>query len=148
MWDIKEKRITNERVRRVVANSPTMESMTEMRRCRWLSKLIAMEESRSPRRMLSAWCTTPRQVGGRPQQTIRHAYITTLKKLGFEEGKGKLREWMNVRDKTVNQLKTTVQKLKKAKPARIFRYCTVCTSIMFCISHPELRAPFVIVIIR
>jgi hypothetical protein len=93
MWDIKEKRITNERVRRVVANSPTMESMMEMRRCRWLSKLSAMEESRSPRRMLSAWCTTPRQ-RGRPQQTIRHAYITTLKKLGFEEGKGKLREWM------------------------------------------------------
>jgi hypothetical protein len=83
MWDIKEKRITNERVRRVVANSPTMESMMEMRRCRWLSKLSAMEESRSPRRMLSAWCTTPRQ-RGRPQQTIRHAYITTLKKRKLE----------------------------------------------------------------
>jgi hypothetical protein len=31
----------------------------------------------------------------RPQQTIRHAYIIFLKKLGFEE-KGQLREWMTV----------------------------------------------------
>jgi hypothetical protein len=62
----------------------------EMRRCRWLSKLSAMEESRSPRRMLGAWCVTPRAAGW-PQQTIRHAYTTTIKKLGFEEEKGQLR---------------------------------------------------------
>jgi hypothetical protein len=54
-----------------------------------------MEESRSPRRMLGAWCPTPRKAG-RPPQTIRHAYITTLEKLGFEEEKGKQREWMTV----------------------------------------------------
>jgi hypothetical protein len=72
-----------------------MESMMEMRRCRWLSKLSAIEESISPRRLLAAWCPTPRAVG-KPQQTIRHAYITTLKKLGFEEEKGQLREWMTV----------------------------------------------------
>jgi hypothetical protein len=73
MWDLAEKRITNEHVRRTVANSPTMDSMMEMRRCRWLSKLSAiMKESRSPRRMLGAWCPTPRPAGG-PHQTIRHA---------------------------------------------------------------------------
>jgi hypothetical protein len=43
--------------------------------------------------MLGAWCPTPRPTG-RPQQTIRHAYISTLRKLGFEEEKGQLREWM------------------------------------------------------
>jgi hypothetical protein len=44
---------------------------------------------------------TPRNEGvkilkanGRP--TIRHLYISTLKKLGFEEDKGHLREWMTV----------------------------------------------------
>jgi hypothetical protein len=89
MWDVAEKRITNEHVRGMVANSPTMDTLMETRRCRWLSKLSAMEESRSPRRMLGAWCTTARPVG-RPQQTIRHAYIRTLKKLGFEEEKGQL----------------------------------------------------------
>jgi hypothetical protein len=31
-----------------------------------------------------------------PRQTLRHAYIITLKKLGFEEEKGQLREWMTV----------------------------------------------------
>jgi hypothetical protein len=73
MWDVAEKRITNEHVRGMVANSPTMDTLMETRRCRWLSKLSAMEESRSPRRMLGAWCTA-RPVG-RPQQTIRHAYM-------------------------------------------------------------------------
>jgi hypothetical protein len=95
MWDVAEKRITNEHVRRTVANSPTMDSMMEMRRCRWLCKLGAMKESRSPRRILGAWCSTPRPTG-RPQQTIRHAYISTLQNLGFEGDKGQLREWMTV----------------------------------------------------
>jgi hypothetical protein len=95
MWDVAERRITNEETRRTAGNSPTMESMMEMRRCRWLSKLSAMEESRSPRRMLGAWCSTKRAVG-RPQQTIRHAYITTLEKLGFAGDKGQLKEWMTV----------------------------------------------------
>jgi hypothetical protein len=96
MWDVAEKRITNVQLRRTVANSPTMDSLMEMRRCRWLSKLCAMKESRSPMRMLGVWCTTSRLAGGRPQQTIRHAYISTFKKLGFEGEKGQLREWMIV----------------------------------------------------
>jgi hypothetical protein len=96
MWDVAEKRIKNEQVRGMVAASPTIDSLMEKRRCRWiLSKLSVMKPSRSPRRILGAWCTTSRPVG-RPQQTIRHAYISTLKKLGFEGEKGQLREWMTV----------------------------------------------------
>jgi hypothetical protein len=95
MWDIHERRIRNERVRRTAANSPTMESMMEMRRCRWLCKLSFMKASRSPRLILGASCPTPRPVG-RPQQTIRHAYVSTLKRVGFEGDKGQLREWMTV----------------------------------------------------
>jgi hypothetical protein len=42
--------------------------------------------------MLGAcWCPTLRPTE-RPQQAIRHAYITTLKKLGFEKAKGQQRE--------------------------------------------------------
>jgi hypothetical protein len=43
----------------------------------------------------SIWCPTPRKAE-RPTQTIRHACIITLEKLGFEEEKGQLREWMTV----------------------------------------------------
>jgi hypothetical protein len=82
MWDVADKRIKNEQVRRTVANSPTMDSMMEMRRCRWLSELSAMKTLISPRRILGAWCPTPRPAG-RPQHTIRRI----LKKLGFEEEK-------------------------------------------------------------
>jgi hypothetical protein len=95
IWDVAERRITNEQARRMVANAPTMDSSMETGRCRWVSKLSVMKESRSARRMLGAWCTTSRPVE-RPQQTIRHAYISTLKKLGFEGEKGQLREWMTV----------------------------------------------------
>jgi hypothetical protein len=84
--DVVEKRISNE---------PTMESMMEVRRYRWLFKLNAIQASRSSRRMLGTWFPTPRAVA-RPQQTIRHAYISTLKKLGFQEDKGQLRELMTV----------------------------------------------------
>jgi hypothetical protein len=66
MLAIAEKGITNEQVRRAAGNSPTMESMMmEVRRLRWLSKLSAMEKSISPRRMLGAWCQTPRPIGNR-----------------------------------------------------------------------------------
>jgi hypothetical protein len=43
---------------------------------------------------------------GRPQQTIRHAYISTLKKLGFAGDKVQLREWMTVaRDRSARDEK-------------------------------------------
>jgi hypothetical protein len=105
MWDVKEKRIRNERVGRTVANSPTMESMMEMRRCRWLCKLSVMKTSRFPRLILGAWCPTPQPVG-RPQQTTRHAYVSTLEKLGSEGDKWQLRRWMTVaRDRSAWALK-------------------------------------------
>jgi hypothetical protein len=59
-----------------------------------------MEKSRSPRKILGAWCPTPRKAG-KPKQTIRHAYVAILKRLGFEEEKGKLKEWMtDARDRS------------------------------------------------
>jgi hypothetical protein len=93
MWDVAEKRITNEHVRGMVANSPTMDTLMETRRCRWLSKLSAMEESRSPRRMLGMVYDgkTSRETSA-DHTTRLHTYP---KKLGFEE-KGQLREWMTV----------------------------------------------------
>jgi hypothetical protein len=39
--------------------------------------------------MLGAWCHAAR-LAGRPQQTMRHAYVTTLSNLRFEH------EWMTV----------------------------------------------------
>jgi hypothetical protein len=108
MWDVHSRETDHERTRQKHCCKYTeiRLSMMEMRRCRWLSKLSAMKESRSPRRMLgAAWCPTPRPVG-RPQQTIRHAYISTLEKLGFEEEKGQVREWMTVaRDRAAWALK-------------------------------------------
>jgi hypothetical protein len=54
MWDVAEKRNTNEMARRTVANSPTMDLMIKMRRCRWLYKLGAVKISKkaNTRRMV------------------------------------------------------------------------------------------------
>jgi hypothetical protein len=54
VWDEAEKRISNEMVRRTVANPPT-DSMMEIRRCRWLSyKLGTNERVKELRRILGA----------------------------------------------------------------------------------------------
>jgi hypothetical protein len=87
MWDVAEKRIKNEHVRGMVANSPTMDTLMETRRCRWLSKLSAMKESRSPRRILGAWCTTPRPVG-RPQRPYGTRTSVPQESSALKERKG------------------------------------------------------------
>jgi hypothetical protein len=72
-----------------------MNSMEEKRRCRWVSKLGNDERfnisGANARRMVSN--TTTSTVGRPAQQTIRHAYISNLKKVGFEEYEEQLREW-------------------------------------------------------
>jgi hypothetical protein len=97
-WDITEIWITNEKGRRTAANSPTMESMMEVRRCRCLSKLSVMEKLRSPRRMLGAWCPTPRPTR-RSQQTTPCLHSHSQKPV-FEQEKGQLREWITVARET------------------------------------------------
>ena len=44
-----------------------------------------MKNIRTPRKLLGAWIPQARRNGmsGRPQQTIRHAYVHTLNKMGF-----------------------------------------------------------------
>ena len=57
----------------------------ELRRARWLEKIANMSEKRNPRKLIGAWLPYARRNGtsGRPQQTIRHAYVQTLITLGF-----------------------------------------------------------------
>jgi hypothetical protein len=69
--DVAEKRITNEHVRGMVANSPTMDTLMETRRCRWLQTQCNGRVKISE----NAWRMVYDGRVGRPQQTIRHAYI-------------------------------------------------------------------------
>ena len=66
-----------------MANSRTITQMMELRRAKWLEKLSHMQSNRNPRKFLVAWMPNPRN-SGRPQQTIRHGYASSLEKnLGF-----------------------------------------------------------------
>ena len=62
-----------------------LSTYVELRRVRWLEKIANMRECRNPRKLLGAWIRNPRrnEKSGRPQQTIRHAYIETLRTIGF-----------------------------------------------------------------
>jgi hypothetical protein len=86
MWDMPEKTITNKKVRRIAANSPTMESMMVVQRCRWLSKLSVMESQISKanaRRMVSTTTTHSETASDHTPCLHNHP-----KKLAFKEEKG------------------------------------------------------------
>ena len=63
-----------------------IDTYIELRRARWLEKLANMKHDGIPRKLLGSWIPLPRKNGlsGRPQQTIRHAYVKTLHTLGFK----------------------------------------------------------------
>ena len=73
-----------------------IDTYMEIRRTRWLEKLANMTDKRIPRNLLGSWLPYARRNGtsGRPQQTIRHAYVHTLKKLGFNNCN--FSDWMNI----------------------------------------------------
>ena len=54
-----------------------------------------MHENRIPRKLIGAWLPyAPRNgTAGRPKQSIRHAYVHTLKSLGYDSCEFKF--WMN-----------------------------------------------------
>lgn len=79
----KLQRIRNVEIRRRANNVLSLESMLELRRCRWLHKVAQMPEERIPRQLFAAWHHSNRR-RGRPYQTIRHGYSNTLRRLGFE----------------------------------------------------------------
>ena len=77
IYEVKEKKISNRKVRERMESAYTLEQMMELRRARWLEKLSHMNETRAPRKLLVAWIRCPR-ANGKPQQTIRHGFATTI----------------------------------------------------------------------
>ena len=71
----------------------TMSTYLELRRSRWMEKLAHMNNKRFPRLLLGAWINKARRNGkaGRSQQTIRHAYVIILQKLGYTDKNMNLR---------------------------------------------------------
>jgi hypothetical protein len=84
MWDVAEKRITNEHVRGMVANSP-MDTLMETRRCRWLSKLSAMDQISEANAWRMVYDSKTSRETSADHTTRLH---THPQKLGFEERKG------------------------------------------------------------
>ena len=84
-----------------------------------------MHSKRTPRKLLGAWLPYARRNGtaGRPQQKVRHAYVETLRTLGFENNN--FENWMNIA-KDRNQWSTCVEHfldLPKDSYSRSNTYC-------------------------
>jgi hypothetical protein len=93
MWDVAEKRITNEHVRGMVANSPTMDTLMETRRCRWLSNSVQWKSQD-----LRGECLAHVYDGKTSRETSAD-HTTCLHKYSRSSAlkrKGQLREWMTV----------------------------------------------------
>ena len=73
-----------------------VEDHLELRRTRWLEKLSHMDHTRAPRLLLGSWVPHSRRngLGGRAQNTIRHAYVSTLSKLGYTDKNCSFKSWM------------------------------------------------------
>ena len=93
MLDVKENSIRNEYILEHLDCQTLLQQM-ELRRARWLEKMSNMPANRNPRKVLISWTQQKRPVG-RPKQTIRHGYATTVvKSLGFDNAG--LNSWMTV----------------------------------------------------
>ena len=77
IYEVKDKKISNKEVRKKLNNCHTLSQMIELRRARWLEKISHMNDTRAPRKLIVAWIPNARPTG-KPQQTIRHGYATTL----------------------------------------------------------------------
>jgi hypothetical protein len=92
IWNIKEKRATNE-VRRTHNDIDDGSAKMPMARLQTQRNGKVKISKANAWRMVSN-TTTNRETAA--DHTPCHVYITTLKKLGFEQEKEQLREWMTV----------------------------------------------------
>eukprot|EP00980_Cylindrotheca_fusiformis_P002310 scaffold535_cov65-Cylindrotheca_fusiformis.AAC.12 len=79
MFDVKEKRIHNEKIREMMGNYYTFHQTMEIRRLRWLEKLAeklaAMPETRNPRKICISWIPQLRQQEDHAKQSAKHTRI-------------------------------------------------------------------------
>ena len=95
MFDVKEQHIKNTEIRERL-NCNSLEQHMELRRARWLEKLALMSTTRNPRKAFVSWTPHPRPTG-RPHQSIRHGYASTIKKsLGIPDRNSSFNSWMNM----------------------------------------------------
>ena len=91
--EVREYHIRNETIREELGCYSLHQSM-ELRRARWLEKLAKMPATRNPRKVFVSWTPKARPIG-RPTQSIRHGYATTVEtSLGFQNSN--FNTWMGV----------------------------------------------------
>ena len=94
IYDVKELHIKNDDILSMF-NLPPMENMVAKRQLRWAGKMVRMDESRLPIKMLACWMNTPRP-SRRPHTTTRNSLIRSLQIMDPNISRcGTLNEWFH-----------------------------------------------------
>ena len=78
--DVIDEKITNVSVRKNFNNIRNIDSLIAKRRLLFLGKIIRLPRTKIPSRLISAFCPNKRPIG-RPNYTIRHSMLNSVKKI-------------------------------------------------------------------
>jgi hypothetical protein len=81
MFEVEEKRITNQKLRESFDNIRNITEFIEERQLTWLAQVLKMDPKQSTRKLANAWITHPRQ-SGQPQHNLRHSHLKALIAIG------------------------------------------------------------------
>jgi hypothetical protein len=80
MHHVEKHHIKNETIRKWMCNAPDIIDVAHRRQLQWIGKVVRMDESRAPPRLMMAWTTNPRKPG-RPQNTYRNSYAQAINQI-------------------------------------------------------------------
>ena len=99
MSQVKDERITYERVRKIFYNIPDIQSLIAIRQCRFIGRVVRGPDENPPKALLTAWCNHTRVSGGQ-LTTNKKSIVKSLHLLLPEEMKndnqGLMSNWINI----------------------------------------------------
>ena len=99
MSQVKENRISNEKIREMFYHIPNLRELIAIRQCRFIGKVVRGPNCHPPKQILTAWCNNKRPTGA-PIITNKKSIVKSLKILLPEEmgnnKYGDLRRWLEI----------------------------------------------------
>ena len=99
MSGVKERRISNERIREMFYHIPNLRELIAIRQCRFIGEIVRGPNCHPPKQILTAGCNNKRATGA-PIMTNKKSIVKSLKILLPEEmGNntfGDLRRWLEI----------------------------------------------------
>jgi len=94
MWHVEQFGITNTRIRQEMQVPNIMDYVTKQQ-LQWIYKVVNMDDSRAPKKLLTSWIHHKRKVG-RPQITYKNSYACALSEMlpDVDPTVGRNKDWL------------------------------------------------------